>query len=241
MSGQEKSTKSVLKNCAMNLGADLFGIADLSEAQDFICAQGGDYLGRFQRGISVGIHLLDGIVDGLMRHEDPVSIYTYRGLYNSVNLRLDQIALSLAKIIQNEKYVTYVIPASQTIDNSKLVGAISHKLVANLSGLGWIGKNCLLITPEYGPRVRWATILTDSPLKAGKTIKNECGKCKECVDICPVKAFTGVPFNPSEPREVRFKAHSCRAYSRRREERMGEGLCGLCVYICPYGKKLLNE
>ena len=223
------------------MGSDLFGIAELSDAQDFICSQGGDYLRRFPRGISVGIHLLDAIVDSLVRHEDPLTTFNYRGLYNSVNLRLDQIALSLAKIIQNEGYLAYVIPASQTIDDTKLVGAISHKLVANLSGLGWIGKSCLLITPEYGPRVRFITILTNSPLEIGKPIKNNCGLCKECVDICPVSAFTGVLFKPSEPRGVRFKAHNCKTYTNKRKERMGEGLCGLCVYICPYGKKSLKQ
>jgi len=221
---------------AKELGADFYGVADLTIAQDFVCKQGGEYLRKFSRAISIGIRLLDAVVDELHRHKDSAVIFTYRALYNSVNSRLDHIGLLVAKRIQEKGYQAYPIPASQVIDSNKLMGVISHKLVANLAGLGWIGKSCLLITPSYGPRVRFASILTDMPLKASSPIGQKCNDCKECVDICPVKAFTGSPFNPSEPREARFNAHICRNYSRKREEILEEGICGLCVYICPYGR-----
>jgi epoxyqueuosine reductase QueG len=118
-----------------------------------------------------------------------------------------------------------------------LEGTISHKIAANLAGLGWIGKNCLLITPEYGPRVRLATVLTDAPLKTGKPITNRCEECSRCIEICPISAFTGVSFDPAEPRDVRFRAHKCKDYTDKRAKRMGEGICGLCVHICPFGTK----
>jgi len=232
---REASLKTELERTAKELGADLFGVADLTVAQDFICKQGGEHLRRFPRAISIGITLLNAVVDELYRHEDPAVVFTYRGLYNSANSRLDHIGLLLAKRIQGEGYQAYPIPASQTVNIDKNIAVISHKLPANLSGLGWIGKSCLLITPTFGPRVRFATVLTDAPLETGSPIVAKCDDCRECIDICPAKAFTGVPFNPTEPREARFKAHLCRSYTKRREEKMGEGICGLCVYICPYG------
>jgi epoxyqueuosine reductase QueG len=225
-----------LERVAKELGADLFGIADLTIAQDFVCRQGGEYLGKFSRAISVGVRLLDAVVDELYRHEDSAVICTYTALYNSVNSHLDHIGLLLAKRIQEKGYKAYAVPASQTVDSDKLTGVFSHKLAANLAGLGWIGKSCLLITPSYGPRVRFATILTDAPLKAGSSIGEKCNDCRGCVDICPVKAFSGASFNPSEPREVRFNAHLCRSYRKKREEKLGEGYCGLCVYVCPHGR-----
>jgi len=232
----ESSLKIELERMAKELGADLFGVADLTVAHDFICKQGGKHLRRFPRATSIGFRLLNAVVDELHRHEDPAAIFTYRGLYNSVNSRLDHIALLLAKRIQEKGYQAYPIPASQTINIDRNIAVISHKLPANLAGLGWIGKSCLLITPSYGPRVRFATVLTDAPLEPGSPISAKCNDCRECVDICPVKAFTGVPFRPSEPREARFKSQLCRSYTKRREEKMGEGICGLCVYICPYGR-----
>jgi len=224
-----------LENLARAFGVDLFGASDLVMAQDFVCVQGGENIARFPRAVSIGIRLLDAVVDELYRHEDLSVIFTYRGLYNSVNANLDRAALLIAKKVQDMGFEAYPIPASQTINPTRLEGAFSHKLAAHLSGLGWIGKSCLLITPDYGPRVRLATVLTDAPLKTGALLVNRCGGCIKCVDICPAKAFTGVPFNPSEPRDARFKAHLCKEYTDRRAQRFGEGICGLCVYVCPYG------
>jgi epoxyqueuosine reductase QueG len=230
------SFQGELERIAEGQGADFFGVADLAIAQNFVCNQGGEYLGKFPRATSIGIRLLDAVVNELHRHEDKAVIFTYRGLYDSVNSRLDDTALLLAKRIQEEGYHAYPIPASQVIDSKRLIGVVSHKLVANLAGLGWIGKSCLLVTPNCGPRVRFATVFTDAPLETGHAIENGCGDCSACVDVCPVKAFTGASFDPSEPREVRFDAISCDAYMKKREVELGTGLCGLCVYICPHGR-----
>lgn len=231
--------KEKLEGYAQTLGLDFFGVADLSNNQvhNFILKQGGEHISSFNRSISLGFRLVDPIVDQLYRHEEPSAIYSYRGLYNAANAALDRASILIAKKIQKAGHMAYPIPASQTIDDRKLEGAISHKLSAHLSGLGWIGKSCLLITPEHGPRVRFSTILTDAPIKTGKQTKNRCGDCNDCVNVCPPKAFTGVAFDPSEPRDVRFRAHQCRAYTQRRAQQLGEGICGLCVYICPYGLK----
>ena len=83
----ESSLQTDLERIAKELGADLFGISDLTIAQDFMCKQGGEYLGRFSRAISIGIRLLDAVVDELHRHEEPAVTFTYTALYNSVNNR----------------------------------------------------------------------------------------------------------------------------------------------------------
>lgn len=206
-----------------------------------LVAQGGELIGRFPRAVSLGVRLLDAVVDELSRHEDPAAIYAYRGLYNTVNTSLDRAALSVAKGIQEAGFKAYPIPSSQRIDSRKLQGIFSHKLAAHLAGLGWIGKSRLLITPDYGPRVRLASVLTDAPMKSGIPLSVRCGECRRCVDVCPVKAFTGVPFNPSESRDVRFQSHLCDEYSDRRKQLLGEGICGLCVHICPYGATRKNR
>lgn len=224
-----------LERKAKELGSELFGVADLTVAQDFVCNQGGEYLRKFPRAISIGMQLVDPIVDELRRHGNPFAIFTYRAHYTAVNSRLDHIGLLLAKKIQAHGDNAYPIPASQNIDQNRLIGVISHKLAAHLAGLGWIGKSCLLITPNHGPRVRFTTVLTDAPLTAGSPIEARCGDCREWVTICPVKAFTGTSFRPSDPREVRFKAQLCRNYEKKRKATVGEELCGLCVYVCPYG------
>jgi epoxyqueuosine reductase QueG len=116
------------------------------------------------------------------------------------------------------------------------MGAFSHKKAAHLSGLGWIGKSCLLITPEAGPRIRFASIQTDAPLEpTGTALEDRCGSCTKCVDICPVKAFTGRAYVAGEPREYRYDVFKCDRYISKLREKNEWAVCGMCVYICPFG------
>jgi len=228
-----------IERLAENWGADFFGVAELYPARDEIFEQGGAVIAEYPRAISIGIALLDTIVDQLpQRAERAVAInYQHHG-YDLINQRLDLISSRLSSVIQSDGYKALPVPASKTIDDEKLVAAFSHKMGAHLAGLGWIGKNCLLITPERGPRVRWATILTDAPLKVTEeAMEDDCGDCQKCVEICPVNAFTGQPFREHEAREARFDAGKCDRYLTRLEEQNQVGVCGLCLYICPYGRQ----
>jgi len=233
MENMENETQ--LKRLASDLGADFFGIADLAPAQDAILAQGGERIWIFPRAISIGIALLDSIVNQLPRRDELAVAVSYEHhAYDVINRHLDLITSRLGSELQKAGFAALPVPASKTIDEENLAGEFSHKMAAHLSGLGWIGKNCLLITPERGPRVRWGTILTDAPLvQTGTTQKEQCGDCEECVLICPVKAFSGRPFLESEPREFRFDAHKCARYLTKMEEQGKIAVCGMCLYICP--------
>jgi epoxyqueuosine reductase len=206
--------QEILKHFVHDHDIDFFGVADLTSAHQYIATQNGEHLATFPRAISLGIHLPDAVVDELHRHEDLSALLPYRGVYDSVNNSLDSIALHVVLKLQAAGFKGYPIPASKPFDGRILQGAFSHKLAAHLAGLGWISTSCMLITPEYGPRVRWATVLTDAPFEVGQAITSQCGACRACVDICPVKAYTGEPFDPAEPREARFDAHRCWNYFR---------------------------
>ncbi len=226
-----------LKRLVMEEGADFFGVADLTLAREAIIAQGGDIVAGYPRAVSIGIRLLDPIVDTLPTKERP-AVQSYKHhCYDVVNNKLDLLALKVAGEIQRSGYRAFPMSASQRVSDEKICAIFSHKMAAHLAGLGWIGKSCLLVTPEAGPRVRWITVLTDVPLKTGKPIETRCGDCHECVDICPVKAFTGRNFIESEPREARYDARRCEKYMKGLEASTGFGVCGMCLYICPNGKK----
>lgn len=219
--------------------ADFFGVADLLPARDAIKEQGGSLVAEYPRSISIGIRLLDVLVDELPnRHERAVALNYRHHAYDIINRRLDLISSRVSSLLQNESYDAYPVPASERYDDERICAVFSHKLAANLAGLGWIGKSCLLVTPEAGPRVRWVTVLTDAPLKAtGKPIEVQCGDCQNCVDICPPKAFTGRSFKKEEPREVRYDARKCEKYFEETGNSIGLAVCGLCLYVCPHGRK----
>ena len=155
-------------------------------------------------------------------------------MYRIVNPRLDSISLTLAQALDRAGFQAFVVPSSQTLDRTRLIGVFFHKLAAHLAGLGWIGKSALLITPEHGPRVRWGTVLTDAPLEAGTPMDEMCRDCDECVKGCPAHAFTGQAFDQPRPRSEIFAAEACYRYLRERETL--HRACGMCVYICPFGR-----
>ena len=227
-----------LKQQAENFVGRFFGAADLAPARDFIADQGGAFLAEYPRAISVGISLHDGIVDQLPRHKEIPVAKTYHYLYETANATLNRIAYRLSTSLSKAGYRTLQIPASQYINDEKVVGLFSQKLTAHLSGLGWIGPSCLLVTPEVGPRARWVTILTDAPLVTGSPMDNQCGNCSLCVDHCPPRAFTGRPFDPTEPRNLRFNVGRCIDYRKHLYEKVtGTRTCGMCLYVCPFGNK----
>lgn len=234
----KSSLETHLRKQALALGANYFGVADLSAARELVRELGGQMVDRFPRAICIGVAMPSTIVDQLPRYDSKAVALSYRSHgYDILNLRLDQIASRLSSALQLEGYRAFPVPASQTVNDERLYGLFSHKLAAHLAGLGWIGKSCLLVTPEIGPRVRWASILTDAPITAGQPLAERCGRCTECVEACPAHAFAGRNFRVDEPREARFDAFKCYEYQRRRREQVGVILCGMCVYVCPYGRK----
>jgi epoxyqueuosine reductase len=227
-----------LRTLVLSLDADYFGVADLSSSHAFILAQGGERVARYPRAVTIGMVLQDSLVN-LLPEEDPAAAILYRhSSYDVVNLALDQIALRVANELQRAGYSAFPVPASKRTSDENICGIFSQKLAAHLAGLGWIGKSCLLITTDHGPRVRWVTVLTNAPLRpTGSPMEQQCGKCTACVDICPQHAFTGRVFCEDEPREARYDAAACDRYFKELEKSRGVGVCGLCLYICPHGKK----
>ncbi len=224
-----------LRRIAAGLGIDHFGVADLSRAREAIREQGGEAISRYRFAVSLGIPLPDAVVDLLPDRAQRAVRMSYRHhAYDLINLRLDQAASRIAGHLQAKGWEAFPVSASRTVDDERLCGAISHKLAARLAGLGWVGKSCLLVTPSNGPRVRWATVLTNASLPAtGPILEDGCGECRQCVDICPVKAFTGRHFEESEPRERRYDAHKCEKYVNSLKDGDGMGVCGMCLYVCP--------
>ena len=228
------------RDSSMTWGADFFGVANLACAREAILAQGGPVIAAFPRAISIGIVLPHSIIDQLpQRATRAVAINYKHHAYDIINQRLDLIASQVSSRLQRMGFEALPIPASKRVDDDRMCAAFSHKMAAHLAGLGWIGKSCLLVTPEAGPRVRWASILTTADLSAtGEPLAQRCGECRECVDNCPVQAFTGRSFRDEEPREKRYDAGLCDRYFT--SLRAGDpelAVCGMCLYVCPHGKK----
>jgi len=102
----------------------------------------------------------------------------------------------------------------------------------------WAGRG--RVTPEFGPRVRLVTVLTDLPLMPDRPVRNRCGTCQECTKACPAGAIRNVRTESHyETREQAVALEKCHALVKTFAERPGIGarICGVCVRACPWGKK----
>jgi len=225
-----------LKAFATSLGADLVGIADLSLYRD----QYGfsmHLLSKFPFAVSMAVRLSNAVIDGITR-EDPTEIYVHH--YKTVNILLDSIALRVANYCQAKGYDAMTISASQVLDEERLLGAVSHKAIAVLAGLGWQGKSLLVINEKFGPRIRLVSVLTTSPLIPDKPVENRCGECTACVEVCPESAIKGASFQKyALSREEALDVQACnrRLLKIADNHRYGVRVCGICIKVCPWGKK----
>jgi ferredoxin len=112
--------------------------------------------------------------------------------------------------------------------------------VATRAGLGWIGRNGLLVTRTFGPRVRLATVFTDMPLPvAAPIVASQCGTCRRCVDACPAGATQGNAWKLGTSREALVDVDACRVTAERlMRERVGcdDVVCGVCIVVCPFSR-----
>ena len=111
---------------------------------------------------------------------------------DTINLLLEEITA----VLKRQK-IPYYIPPTQQSDETTLLAPFSFKFAGVNAGLGWIGKNGVLITERYGPRVRLSAILINYDLPIGIPIKkSKCpAECNICVNTCPHNALTGCEWN----------------------------------------------
>jgi epoxyqueuosine reductase QueG len=119
-----------------------------------------------------------------------------------------------------------------------LTGDFPLKTAATRAGMGWIGKNGLLVTEKFGPRVRLEAILVDLSLPPGQAItRSRCGDCGICVDSCPAKCLRNAQWHAGMDRSELIDAYACSDYRKGFIPTLGRRLaCGWCALTCPKGR-----
>ncbi|MGE5364402.1 MAG: hypothetical protein ACM3SM_09745 [Bacteroidota bacterium] len=138
----------------------------------------------------------------------------------NVERKMDALAVKFATQIEDEGY--------KSIGKLK-AGILPHKTVALRAGLGFIGKNNLLITQQYGCAVMFGKVLTTAPfITVGEIPKEpQCGSCTVCVEVCPTKALLGKSWSITTTRDEILTRKLCT-------------LCHKCMVCCPYTEGYLK-
>jgi len=162
----------------------------------------------------------------------PVSCFAWGRDYHLV-LREKLASLAL--------YIESLVPGTQTrlFTDS---GPLLEKSFAQKAGLGQVGKNTLLLNPDFGSFLFLGEILTDLALEFDEPFTRDlCGTCRKCLEACPTGALVG---------ERELDARKCVSYRTQRKENpppetdFFNGMiwgCDLCQKACPYNEKAFSS
>lgn len=120
-------------------------------------------------------------------------------------------------------------------------GELVDRAVAERAGIGWVGKNCSVITPEFGSYVYLGEMLTNIPFAPSTPIEDECGDCTLCLDICPTGALVG-PGQLNAQRCISFLTQTKTMLPDEFRTKIGNRLygCDTCQTVCPKNKGKAN-
>jgi epoxyqueuosine reductase len=180
-----------IKEYALSHGAELVGILSPQSIDSFPeywigwqiqqpSKKTTDYMPNPQSIIVLGYHAYDDIHEAQIAHNGTIEYPVYE--------RMRLYARRTMRLLEERGYQCIIYPFN-----------LSQKKMAQLAGLGAIGKNSLIINPTYGPWIRLQSILTDAPLQPDQPYtKDLCKDCTRCIDACPTEALTPYIIDPEK-------------------------------------------
>lgn len=218
-----------LKKFFINKGASKVGYADVSGlADEFI---------DLPNGISLVLKLPKEAIE-YVKNDD---FKEYWSCFHAKVAELKEIALNGEEFIKSKGFNAFALTMERNeCDMEKLLSILPYKTIATKSGLGWIGRSALFVTPEYGSAVTLCGILTDMPLEFGTPVTDsECDECTNCQDACPVNAINPQKWNDRLNRKDIIDIEACGEYIID-QYRNGLG-CTKCMSECKLTQEYLKK
>lgn len=217
-----------LKDYLKRLGISKVGFADVDGlANEFI-------------DLPNGISLVLKLPKKAMYYINQEDYESYWSCFHSKIDELTEISLKGEEYIKNLGYNAFALTMQRNeCDMKKLLSILPYKTIATKSGMGWIGRSALFVTPEYGSMVALGGILTDMPLEFGTPITDsQCDDCENCQKACPVGAINPQKWNDRMNREDIIDIDACFEYIMGKYKK-GSG-CTKCMCECKLTKKYLG-
>ena len=214
-------------------GGALVGYGDLGDVPEAV-AMG------LTGGISIGVPLAPEIVERL--GNGPTLDYHHE--YHRINGILDELDRLAADWLTSQGYRAHPLTRDNVDINWEAFRTpIPHKTVALRAGLGWIGRSALMVTPVYGPAIRFSSVLTDAPIPIQPVMEDRCGSCLACKAACPAGAIEGVRWSIELVRDDYYSASACKGFASEKCNQLGvvNDICGICIHACPFTQKYLKR
>jgi epoxyqueuosine reductase len=203
-----------IRSLTMEQGLDLFGVAPVARfAEVPESFRPEDYLPGARTVVSIGCAIADDFCDnwGTFEEEGKSPLpYMYYGL-GAAYWELARVANRIARRIEYQGYRSTLFPPHWSVShyrsitteptgwplarvNNAIPQDFPHLLAAVAAGLGQVGWSGLVLTPDFGPRVRFNSIITDAPLSVDPILLKQlcqperCGVA--CAGVCPAGALS---------------------------------------------------
>ena len=223
------SETNTLRDYLMKLGASEVGFADVNGlASEFI---------DLPNGISLVLKLPKKAMQYIEEEDYPA----YWNCFHTKIAELTEISLKGEEYIKSLGYNAFALTMQRNeCDMEKLLSILPYKTIATKSGLGWIGRSALFVTPEYGSMVTLGGILTDMPLEFGTPITDsQCDDCENCQKACPVGAINPQKWNGRMNRADIINIEACKDYVI---DQYKNGLgCTKCMCECKLTQEYLKK
>jgi len=159
-----------------------------------------------------------------------------RGFFSRASWGLDYHHVLRDRLKKLEEFILTKVPEAR-LKSMVDTGELSDRAVAERAGIGWSGKNCAIITPEFGSYVYLGEMITNIPFEPDTPIKDQCGTCTKCLDACPTGALVqGGQINAQHC--ISFLTQTKELIPDEFRDKIGNRIygCDSCQTACPVNK-----
>ncbi|MBE2921489.1 tRNA epoxyqueuosine(34) reductase QueG [Anoxybacillus flavithermus] len=159
-----------------------------------------------------------------------------RGIFCRASWGQDYHVVLRDRLQKLEQFILERVPDAK-VKSMVDTGELSDRAVAERAGIGWSGKNCSIITPEFGSYVYLGEMITNIPFPPDAPIEDQCGTCTRCIDACPTGALVqGGQLNAK--RCIAFLTQTKTFIPDEFRDKIGNRLygCDTCQLVCPKNK-----
>ncbi|AZU61003.1 tRNA epoxyqueuosine(34) reductase QueG [Neobacillus mesonae] len=159
-----------------------------------------------------------------------------RGIFCRASWGLDYHHIIKDRLQKLEAFILTKVPDAR-LKSMVDTGELSDRAVAVRAGIGWSGKNCAVITPEFGSYVYIGEMITSIPFAPDTQVEDQCGSCTKCLDACPTGALVqGGQINAQ--RCISFLTQTKGLIPDEFRDKIGNRVygCDSCQTACPYNK-----
>lgn len=159
-----------------------------------------------------------------------------RGLFCRASWGMDYHHILRDRLNKLEAFIVEKLPEAK-VKSMVDTGELSDRAVAERAGIGWSGKNCSIITPEFGSYVYLGEMITTIPFPSDQPIEDMCGTCNKCLEACPTGALIqGGQIDANQC--IGFLTQTKGFLEDKYRSKIGNRVygCDTCQMVCPHNK-----